>query len=74
MRQETKIKLADLIVGTSPDKMKAALQKNETIQMRVSLKDKYSMQWAAKSCGLTLTEYLTRLHYIAEGNLKQNPE
>jgi hypothetical protein len=49
---------------------KKDLAKSETIIFRVSAKDKAEMQKTAKKLGLSLTEYLTRLHQIAQERLK----
>jgi predicted DNA binding CopG/RHH family protein len=49
---------------------KKDLAKSETIIFRVSSKDKDQMQKTAKKLGLSLTEYLTRLHQIAVEQLK----
>lgn len=58
-------RLADLMRGTDPERLRLALTKDATIQMRVTGPDKDSMQETASGLGLTLTEYLVRLHLFA---------
>jgi predicted PhzF superfamily epimerase YddE/YHI9 len=46
-----------------------SLAKTETVVFRVSKAEKADMQATASKMGLSLTEYLTRLHQIAKGKL-----
>jgi len=62
--------LADLLKGTSPEKLKTLLVKSESLTIRLTLTDKTGMERAAKACGLTLTDYLTRLHYLVAEKLE----
>jgi hypothetical protein len=59
-------RLADLIKTIGPERMREALVKTDVITFRVTAPDKRAMEAMAKVCGLTLTEYMTRLHYLAE--------
>lgn len=47
----------------------SALVKNKTVTIRVTETDKAEMFETAKACGLTLTEYVLRLHWFAVENL-----
>ncbi len=58
-------RLAALMKKTDPARLRAALVKSSTVSMRTSDHEKADMQKMATTCGLTLTEYLTRLHYFA---------
>ena len=49
--------------------VKDSLAKTEVVVFRVSKTDKADMQATAKALGLTLTDYLSRLHQIARGKL-----
>jgi len=49
--------------------LKDSLAKTETVVFRVSKAEKADMQATAGKMGLSLTEYLTRLHAIAKGKL-----
>lgn len=62
--------IADAFSKTTGGKLEQALGKTAIIQMRVSAADKASMTSTAKGLGLTLTDYLTRLHYCAVDLLK----
>lgn len=62
--------LAQSFSKTTPEQLVNALGKTAIIQMRVSAADKGSMTSMAKGLGLTLTDYLTRLHYCAVDLLK----
>ncbi len=64
-QEKTLDKLAEKLRGIGPERIKMILNKSETISIRVTPVDKKSMTKMAKSCGLTLTEYLTRLHLLA---------
>ena len=59
--------LANDLAGVDPERLRMALMKTARIIMRVTETDKADMQAAAQDAGLTLTEYLTRLHYAARG-------
>jgi hypothetical protein len=50
--------------------LKDTLAKTEMVVFRVSKSDKTDMQAMAKRLGLSLTEYLGRLHSIAKQKLK----
>lgn len=56
----------------SPKRLQAALAKTRIISFRLSEDYKESMARAAKKCRLTLTEYILRLHYLADEKLKQS--
>lgn len=66
--------LAKLLRGVSPSRLDTFLAKRVSLSMRVSESDRAAMRRVAKACGLTVTEYLTRLHYFAEAKLKVKRE
>ena len=49
--------------------LRASLAKTVSVIFRTSVNEKADMMKTAKSMGLSLTEYLTRLHAIARGKL-----
>lgn len=62
-------RLAELLKDIPPERVRMVLMKEETLTIRVTAHDKSEMQRVAKACGLTLTEYLTRLHTFASRKL-----
>ena len=64
-------RLAALLKATSPDKLKSVLVKSESITIRLAAMDKAGMEQTAKACGLTITEYLTRMHVFASERLSR---
>lgn len=63
-------RLAEAFKQTAGEQLQHALGKTAIIQMRVSVSDKAGMTSTAGGLGLTLTDYLTRLHYFAADLLK----
>lgn len=61
--------LATVLEKVPAKRLRASLTKSKTIIMRVTGDDHESMHRTAKSCGLTVTEYLTRLHALAAEKL-----
>lgn len=61
--------LAAALKDVSPDRLREALVKDESITLRITKGDKADMQRVSKFCRLTLTEYLTRLHLFASQRL-----
>jgi len=57
--------LAQVLAGVGPVRLRQALTKSETVTIRITMADKLSMQRTASRCGLSVTEYLTRLHWLA---------
>lgn len=53
-----------------PKQLMDALAKTAVVTFRVSVQDKAEMQATAEKLGLTLTDYLLRLHGIAKQKLK----
>ena len=51
-------------------KLKVALPKTAVIIIRASATVKQDMMDTAKRLGMSLTDYLTRLHELAKANLK----
>lgn len=68
-KKERLDRLAELVKRIPPERMAKALIKSERIMIRVSLADKEGIERMAAACGLTVTDYLTRLHYLAEKGL-----
>ena len=62
-------RLATILKDVSPDRLRSALVKEDTVQIRVSSTEKADMQRVAKACNLTLTDYLGRLHAFAAEKL-----
>jgi hypothetical protein len=62
-------RLAAVMRKIPPDRLRMALVKDTVIQIRVTAVDKAAMMRTAQACQLTLTEYLTRLHYLASERL-----
>lgn len=62
-------RLAELIKKVPLQRRADVLVKSERINLRISLADKQGIERMAAGCGLTVTEYLTRLHYLAEQGL-----
>lgn len=68
----TKLKsdqLATVMEKIPAKKLRASLVKTKAIAMRVTENDHESMHKTAAMCGLTVTEYLCRLHAIAAQKL-----
>ncbi|MDP1769715.1 MAG: hypothetical protein Q8L74_13070 [Nitrospirota bacterium] len=58
------------VLGKIPAKrLRASLMKTKAIAMRVTEDDHEGMHRTAKACGMTVTEYLTRLHAFAAEKL-----
>lgn len=68
-RKEKLDRLATIMKDVPPDRLRSALVKEDTVQIRVSATEKADMQRVAKECNLTLTDYLCRLHAIAAHKL-----
>lgn len=64
-QQKTLERLARVMKDIPPERAAMILHKNKTITIRVSEADKDEMSRAAQSLGLTLTDYLLRLHELA---------
>jgi uncharacterized protein (DUF1778 family) len=58
--------LSRVLSGVDPNKLAQALDKRERINLRVSEADKEAIQSTAKGLGLTVTDYLLRLHAFAK--------
>ena len=58
-------RLAELLKGTEPERLRSVLAKDEAITIRLTASDKASMAETASDLGLTVTDYLTRLHLFA---------
>ena len=68
-RKQKLDRLAMIMQEVSPDRLRSALVKEDTVQIRVSATEKADMQRVAKACNLTLTDYICRLHAFAAEKL-----
>lgn len=71
---QKKVDLDTVFKGTRRDSLRKAItkdNKSQVIQIRVTENHKTQMQALAKSCDMSLTDYLTRLHVIAYGKLEE---
>ena len=64
-------KLAAAAVKISAEELRGGGPKTEFLQFRVSKKEKESIQRAAASLDLQVSEYLLRLHGLVEEKLKK---
>lgn len=62
-------RLAEALRGIPTKRIQRLIVKTESLTIRLTLADKTSMELAAKACHLTLTDYLTRLHYLVSERL-----
>ena len=58
-------KLVRLMKQIPPERAAMILHKNKTITIRVTEADKEEMSTTAQAMGLSLTEYILRLHELA---------
>ena len=58
-------RLAAALKDASPERLREVLVKDTPITFRVTRKERDDMHRTAKGCGLTLTDYLIRLHLFA---------
>ena len=65
-------KLAAAAVKISADELRGGGPKTEFLQFRVSKKEKESIQQAAASLDLQVSEYLLRLHELVDEKLKKD--
>ncbi len=63
-------KLGEAVKSIPPRRLRGGLVKEERINLRVTASEKADMQRVAKACGLTLTEYLIRLHTLISAHLQ----
>ena len=64
-------RLAELVKGISPERLDKVLRKSRLMTMRVSEADHEDMKRTARKLGLTVTDYMLRLHYLASARLKE---
>jgi uncharacterized protein (DUF1778 family) len=63
--------LSRALSGVDPERLAQVLDKRERINLRVSETDKQAIQSTAKNLGLTVTDYLLRLHVFAKETLSR---
>jgi hypothetical protein len=69
MKREQEILLERLVKtmkAMPPERLAQVLRKGVTVQIRVTEQEKGEMKRAASRYGLTVTDYLCRLHGLAE--------
>ena len=64
-------RLADLVKGIPAERLEKALRKNRLLTMRLSEADHEDIKRTAAKLGLTVTDYLLRLHYLASERLNE---
>lgn len=62
-------RLAAALRDVSPDRLREVLVKDTPITFRATKHERDDMHRVAKACGLTLTDYLIRLHLFASKTL-----
>lgn len=62
-------RLAAHLKTVSPSRLRKLIAKDARIDFRLSETDKDAMQATAQGVGLTVSEYLVRLHYVANKKL-----
>jgi hypothetical protein len=72
--KKNKVDLAKILKGTTPEKLRSLLVKSHMVTFRVSESDAAAMDEMARSCGLTRSEYLVRLHCFALSKLRVKNE
>lgn len=63
--------LAKTIRDIPGDKLRAILKRDKAFTFRLSEVDRGTMEKAAKAMGVSVAEYLIRLHYAAYDSLKE---
>ncbi len=72
MTNEIGIKrLAKTLKGMKPERLRMLLAKDKGITIRLSESDRDDMRRVAKSLNLTVTEYITRMHYLVSESLER---
>lgn len=67
-------RLADLVKGIAPERLEKALRKNRLLTMRLTEADHEDIKRTAAKLGLTVTDYLLRLHYLTLERLNERPK
>jgi mobilization protein NikA len=62
-------RLATVLEKVPAKRLRASLTKTKAIAIRVTEDDHEGMRLTAKACGMSVTEYLTRLHAFAAEKL-----
>ena len=62
-------RLAAALIHASPNALRRALVKDTPITFRATKHERDDMHRVATACGLTLTDYLIRLHHFASERL-----
>jgi predicted DNA binding CopG/RHH family protein len=67
-------RLATVLEKVPTKKLRASLTKTKAIAIRVTEDDHEGMRLTAKACGMSVTEYITRLHAFASERLAGKEE
>ena len=59
-------RIAGLLDGVSPERLEEILRRGEKLTIRLSASEKAGIKASAKRWGITMTDYLLRLHAEAE--------
>ena len=59
-------RLAKTLRGIGPDRLAQVLGKSESVRIRITPAEKDAMKRIASRYGLTVTEYLTRIHSLVQ--------
>lgn len=62
--------LAENLRDVPTERLESLLVKRGRISLRVTDADKASIEQTAQACNLTVTEYITRIHYLAIAGLR----
>jgi len=66
--------LAEILRDVPHDRLRGVLTKDQAVTIRVTSTEKEEMKQAATRYGLTLTEYVSRLHDFAERLNRENQD
>jgi hypothetical protein len=59
------VEIDSRLKDVSKQELERSLRKSQSVTIRVTENDKKSMEETAQKLGLTLTDYLIRLHFFA---------
>jgi hypothetical protein len=68
-KDQRRDRLGEVLRDVSPSDLRRVLVKDTPITFRATKQERDDMHRAAAACGLTLTDYLIRLHVFASQHL-----